>query len=111
MPADPPAAPGAFSPTFLYTTMREQRMEFARELDKVNARVDRMDENGTRGVEKIAVEVAQLRKDITDHETLHDRQRQEQVNGRRWMVGTLVALTVPLYPLLGWMLTILAGKH
>jgi hypothetical protein len=96
---------------FLWTSFQQYRTEMGRELDKLAIRLERLDEHGTRGVDRMAAEVAQLRKDVTEHEQAHEKQRQEQVASRRWLVGIVVALVIPLYPLLGWGLILLARTH
>lgn len=101
-PTPPGSVPAASSSDFLL--WREvDRLD--RRIDTEAARLSRLDEHGSRGVEALRNQVQQLTRDIQEHELLHARQQEQQITGRRWIVGTVVALVVPLYPLLLWLLS------
>jgi hypothetical protein len=89
------APPGGqdMSPMFVW-------MEINRRMDGVVRRIERLDEYGSRGVDGLRTEVARLRQDFGDHETAHEQARRDQVSGRRWLIGILIAVITPLYPLL-----------
>ena len=76
-----------------------------RRIDETRGRLDVLDQHGTRGVDALRNQVLQLAKDIEQHEQLHQAQTEQQITGRRWVIGTVCALIVPLYPLLGYALT------
>ena len=78
----------------------------------LTARLERLDEHGSRGVDLLRVEVKNLREDMTTHEKTHEEAAEqareaakEQRIARRWLIGVVVALIVPMYPLLGWLVT------
>lgn len=71
-----------------------------REFDRLEQRVDQMDLTGTRGVGVLAERVTDLAKDVAklealieSHERQHELDRQERQAGRRWLVGTIAAMS------------------
>lgn len=80
-------------------------MELNRRVDAIVRRLEQLDEHGTRGVDALKGEVRQLGKDMSEHEKAHQRTADQQQTNRRWMIGTLIALVTPLYPLLIWLIT------
>ena len=66
-------------------------VEMNRRVDDLSARLDRMDENGTRGVDGLRIEVRELRVDLNAHEDLHRKSAEEQATARRWFVGLAVS--------------------
>lgn len=99
-----PAGPLGMSPDFVW-------MEINRRVDSLAHRVDRLDEHGTRGVERLASEVRQLRTDFLDHEGTHEAARKETVSARRWLIGITVAVVTPLYPVLGTAIYFVLRHH
>lgn len=77
-----------------------------RRVDKLDARIDRLDEHGTRGVEALRLSFETLKRDLADHETMHTEAARSQTTARRFLIGTVVALVVPLYPVLFWLITL-----
>ncbi|HEV8568928.1 MAG TPA: hypothetical protein VGQ92_17910 [Actinoplanes sp.] len=63
-------------------------------------RVDHLDEHGSRGVDFLKGQVERIRKDIEEHELAHAEAAKLAVSNRRWLIGILVALVTPLYPLI-----------
>lgn len=66
--------------------------------DRLVARLDHIDETGTRGVGVVAVQIQQLAKDITAeglkieaHINEHRQAERDRVKGRRWLIGTVIA--------------------
>lgn len=117
MPDAPPAT-APLSPMFIWTQIERNRSELGREIDKLNVRIDRLDEYGTRGVDALRTEVARLRSDFVDHESSHEKAakeardaRLEQASARRWLIGLLVTLTVPIYPAIGTVLFFVLRHH
>src|SRR5262245_12642788 len=98
MSALPAEAAQPLSPTFVW-------VELNRRMDMLSRTVDDLDKHGSRGVDGLRVEVGRLRSDLEEHEKNHKQAEQDQRTARRWLVGTVVSLIVPLYPLLGWLLT------
>ena len=110
---DSTAAPGypvPLSPMFIWSELKAQAQDFTRRVDALGIRLDHLDQYGTRGVEALGAEVRQLRTDMEAHETLHDRQHTEQLSARRWFIGILVTLLVPLYPAIGYVIIVLARR-
>lgn len=93
IPATGPAGAPEISPNFVW-------METNRRIDVLGHRLDRMDETGTRGVDALRVELAGIRRDFLDHEGKHSEDAREAATARRWLIGVVVALITPLYPLL-----------
>lgn len=91
-------AVGTLSPIFIWT-------ELSRRVDLVTAKVERLDEHGTRGVDQLRDQITRLAKDIGDHERGHERAADEQRISRRWTVGITLGAVTPLYPLLLWVLS------
>lgn len=102
------AYPAPLSPLFIWGELKATRAEYDRRLDALATKIDQLDQHGSRGVDALRIEVQQLRKDFLDHETAHQRQADAQVSSRRWFIGVMVALMVPLYPLLGYIIVRLA---
>ena len=101
--AQPGAVPAASSPDFLL--WREvDRLD--RRIDENRQRLDILDQHGTRGVEALRNQVQLLASDIREHEQLHAKQTEQQITGRRWIVGVTVATVVPLYPAIAYLLTV-----
>lgn len=105
---EPAPGPAPLSPMFIWTSLQATRSELNIAVEKVAARVERLDEHGTRGVDALRVEMAQLRKDLGDHETVHEKAHKDQLDAardaaaaRRWLIGIIVSLTLPLYPFIG----------
>jgi hypothetical protein len=69
-------------------------------ITQVDRRVGQLDEHGSRGVEALRGQLGQLGRDFEAHEKAHERAAAEQTTSRRWMIGIVVALVVPLYPLI-----------
>jgi hypothetical protein len=72
-----------------------------REVDRLDGRItdnaraiDRLDQMGSRGVESLRSKVDQLAHDLEQHE-------QQHVSSRRWTIGVVLAVVVPLYPMVG----------
>ena len=74
-----------------------------REVDQLRNQVDQIDRLGTRGtVAAITTMAAQLAEAIRDigelrgalaaHDGRHDREARDRASGRRWLIGTLIAL-------------------
>lgn len=94
-----PEIPGPhLSPTFVW-------VELSRRIDANQARLDRLDEHGSRGVDALREQVTRLRQDLIDHEGMHQRAADEVATARRWLIGIVIALITPLYPLIIWILT------
>lgn len=94
-----PEIPGPhLSPTFVW-------VELSRRIDANQARLDRLDEHGSRGVDGLRQEVTRLRADLVEHEGMHQRAAEQTATSRRWFVGTVVALITPLYPLIIWLIS------
>ncbi|MEU5950524.1 hypothetical protein ABZ793_33985 [Micromonospora sp. NPDC047465] len=78
----------------------EARADLASDVDRVGGRVDRLDEHGSRGVEALRLELAQLRRNLNAHEEMHTQAAQDQRTARRWTIGLVAGLIAPLYPLI-----------
>jgi hypothetical protein len=92
------------SPAFVW-------MEINRRVDVLTHKLERLDEHGTRGVDALRNDVARLRQDYAEHEASHKTARDDQVSGRRWLVGIFIATITPLYPLLGAAIWLAAHAH
>jgi len=90
-----PTLPGLPAPTSEFVLWR---------LTQVESRVARIDEQGSRGMSALTLQVHQLARDLEDHEVLHKDQAAAAVTTRRWMIGTTVtamlAFIGPLYVIL-----------
>lgn len=71
---------------------------------QLEARVEAMDQHGSRGVQALILQVAELVKDVAAHEAQHTLTEHARKADRRWIIGTAITLVVPLYPFLGWIL-------
>lgn len=80
-------------------------------LDGLEGRLSQLDQHGSRGVEALRIELANLRTDLaqlgTDmvsHDAHHAAEARDRATARRWGVALLVtsglALIAPLYPLI-----------
>lgn len=95
-PADSEVIPGPhLSPTFVW-------VELNRRVDDLLRRLDQLDRDGPRGLDALRQDVGNLRQDLVDHEKEHRRAADLAVASRRWFIGTVLAVVVPLYPLLIW---------
>lgn len=108
MPDQSGGYPAPLSPMFIWGELKATRSEYDRRLDALTLKLEQLDQHGTRGVEALRLEVQQLRKDLLNHEDQHRRQADAQVSSRRWFVGVMVTLLVPLYPLLGYIIVRMA---
>ena len=86
-------------------------MATRREVDILRARVDQIDQLGTRGtvaaVTTLAAQMAEVIRDVgevrgqmTAHDQRHDREQRDRAAGRRWLVGTIVAMLAVLVAVL-----------
>jgi hypothetical protein len=92
-----PVPSGQTSDTFhLYREI--DRLDRAHEATE--RRLDNLDTHGSRGVDGLKQQVEQIRKDFLDHEDMHTRAAQEAATARRWQIGIMVTLIMPLYALL-----------
>ena len=87
-----------------------------REVDRLDGRINsiqrvvsHLDEHGTRGIEQLRAQVTMLVKEFGEHETTHKEQAAAVLVTRRWNIGLMVTLVVPLYPFLYWVLEHVAG--
>jgi hypothetical protein len=99
-----------------------ERAASQRELDILRERVDAMDTHGTRGVGAIQLQVAELVKDFGDlradnrawqaaHEKQHEQDKQDRVNGRRWLIGIGLAAVASMTAVIGLLLDIASHLH
>ena len=76
------------------------------------ARIDSIDNIGTRGVGVVQAQLVEVVKDLADlkadvnkrfddHQRVHEQDTQERAAGRRWLIGTLIAAVVMLVTILG----------
>lgn len=94
-----PTAPGGSTNDANFLLWREvDRLE--RSIDAQGKRMEYLDEHGSRGVDSLKGQIEQIRKDIAEHETAHAEAARLLATNRRWMIGVIVALITPLYPLL-----------
>lgn len=104
------------SPPSLQAGMPVDSLTFWHEIGRLDGRlnensrhIERLDENGPRGMEALRLELRQLRGDLQEHEQAHQREVDDRKAARRWAIGlgvlAAVALVAPLYPL------ILFGHH
>jgi hypothetical protein len=91
-----PSSPGtpsqqALDPTFVYFELGNKITALETRIEKhsvqVDARIDRMDAGGTRGVEAIRLELTKIRGDFEKHEERHQQDENERKTLRRWAVG------------------------
>jgi DNA invertase Pin-like site-specific DNA recombinase len=99
LPEESPAGPS-------YLVLRELDA-LTRRMEAVDRRIDHLDEHGTRGVDALRAAFTTLQRDLADHEALHAEQARTQIASRRWLIGLVVGLITPLYPLL---ITLLVGR-
>lgn len=82
------------------------------------ARVNSIDEHGTRGVGTIQTQLTELVKDVAKlearldaHAALHEREAKERVTGRRWLVGTGIAMLGSMAAILSVLANIASHLH
>jgi len=86
-----------------------------REFDALASRVTAIDEHGSRGVQALTMQLAQMSKDIgrleksmESHEKVHTAEAADRRSSRRWIIATVIAavgaVDVPL-------VTILLSRH
>lgn len=66
--------------------------EIKRELDRLWDTVRRMDEQGTRGVVAVQIQITELIKDFTEFKMDIHREMQTAGENRKWFIGILVTL-------------------
>ena len=97
-------------------------MSMRRDLDRLAARVDQMDQHGTRGVTAIQVQITDLVKDLAElkgetrawqeaHSAAHAQEARDRVMGRRWLIGTGIAGIVAMATAVGLLIDIAAHVH
>jgi len=69
-------------------------------LSQLELKYERLDKEGSAGVQALTSQVRQLAADFEAHERQHKEEAKAQVAARRWMVGIVVALIGPLYPII-----------
>ena len=74
-------------------------------------RVAAMDRYGTRPLAKISADLAQLKREFHEHEKRSEQRRKERVTGRRWVIGTCIAVGVLMTAVLALLVQILAVLH
>lgn len=78
-------------------------MATRREVDHLRQHLDQIDRLGTRGtvaaITTMAAQLAEairdigeLRGELSAHDGRHDREARDRATGRRWLIGTLIAL-------------------
>jgi hypothetical protein len=93
-----------------------------REFDRLASRLDQIDQVGTRGVGALQVQVTDLAKDVaelkgesrawqTTHESQHQADAAERLQGRRWLVTTGIAGLVAMMTAIGLLIDIAAHVH
>lgn len=102
-------------------------------VDRIVKRIWDIDEHGTRGVSTLSVRIDELVKDLADikgdmngkfteikndvvawlnkHELEHDKDRERQIKGRRWLIGTLIAGGLLLVGIITLLIQISATIH
>lgn len=109
MPEDPPVSRGEF--------------DMLRQLVAGNqARLENIDDHGTRGVGAVQVQVTEIVKDVaalqaelgTRFET-HDRQHlqdhKDRIAGRRWLIGTGIAGVATMAGVISLLIEVLSRLH
>jgi Flp pilus assembly protein TadB len=92
-----------------------------REVDQLRQRVDTIDTLGTRGtvaaVTTMAAQLAEairdigeLRGELRSHDARHDRESRERTSGRRWLIGTLIALAALIVTVLAIVIPLALGR-
>ena len=95
-----PPGPGAGATLQMWRDIDrlERRVEAA--VSDLTRRLEHLDEHGSRGVDGLRQQFATLQRDLAEHEAMHAETSRQQVQARRWMIGTIITLVVPLYPLI-----------
>lgn len=78
------------------------------EFGRLAARLDQIDNGGTRGVAVLAVQIQEIAKDFAKHEEKHDRQEAARASRVRWLVGAGIALVAAVD---GPIVTVLLAMH
>lgn len=76
------------------------------------ARLEGIDQSGTKGVAVVTAQLTDLAKDVVrleaemdkrfnQHEQIHEQDQRDRVAGRRWQIGTVIAALVLLVAILG----------
>jgi hypothetical protein len=101
-----PASIAAGGPEANFLLWREvDRLE--RSIEAHGRRMEYLDEHGSRGVDALKGQIEQIRKDFLEHEGTHAESAKlareaatAAATARRWMIGVIIALVTPLYPVL-----------
>lgn len=97
-------------------------MSLRRDLDRLTARVEQMDQGGTRGVGVLSAQVTDLAKDLVElktetrgyeaaHQLEHEKERSARVAGHRWLITTSLASLAALATAVGVLLDVAAHLH
>lgn len=92
-----------------------------REVDLLRMRLEQIDQLGTRGTStglalvtqqaaELIRDVGELRGQLAAHDQRHDREQRDRMTGRRWLIGTLIALAALLVAVLAIVIP-LAAAH
>lgn len=112
--------PGGY-PVPAHSPQTSDAFHLYREVDRLGRdiadnrnRIDALDQHGSRGVDALKTQIEGLRKDFNDHEGTHTEAAkiareaaQQAATHRRWLIGTIITLILPLY---GLLLTLLVTK-
>ena len=87
-------------------------------VDRTQLRLDVIDDHGTRGIGVLQTQIIDLVKDVTDlntrfdtHATVHQKEQDDRVKGRRWMAGAVIAALGSLAAILTVVVEILINTH
>jgi hypothetical protein len=92
-----------------------------REVDQLRQRVDTIDTLGTRGtvaaVTTMAAQLAEairdigeLRGELHSHDRRHETEARDRASGRRWLIGTLIALAALIVAVLAIVIPLALGR-
>jgi hypothetical protein len=93
-----------------------------RDFDRLSARVDAIDREGSRGVAVLQTQMTDLAKDVAElkgeasswqatHERAHQAEARDRISGRRWLVTTGIAGLAAMATAIGLLIDIAAHIH
>jgi hypothetical protein len=93
-----------------------------RELDILRAELHRLDDHGSRGIGSIQTQLTDLVKDVTElktevnsrfdsHQRVHDQDKIDRINGRRWLIATIIGAAASIAGLYFMMVQVLQSIH
>jgi hypothetical protein len=89
----------------------DRRYATMADVARLEDRIDRIDNTGSRGVSVLALQIQQLSQDFAKHEKLHETEQLNRIRNRRWIIGTIIGVVAAIDGPVLTLVLLIVQKH